>query len=703
MKFNLKKHFKKLKLPPFERKKKGKTKVTSIKEKSISKKMILSTTSILIGLILILGLTSYFITKNQLIKSTDELLFNKAIDSADLVDSQIKSYTLSIETLGNLDMISDPEIPMVDKFEILKQEKARLKLSAIGLSDIQGNLLLDDGTAIDIYETEYFQKAKAGRTYFSEPIRNNETGKAEVIVAAVLKSKGTHVGVVIAHKAAEEFYKIADNIEIGDSGYAFILNDSADVISHPTIVSHASSSGGDNAVNFSNFKEHISDKFADEVDAMGEKIGKGEPGIGKYMENGKVVHLGFAPIKSKGWTLIVSIDESEALAGLKGLKHSLIIIVLIAIVIGTIFSLLFSRSLTKPIVQVTDQAYMLSQLDLSHNVDKKLLLREDELGKMAHSLQIVIDNIKNFAKEIQDSSHQVAASSEELAAISEESTAAATSIAETSGEIAQGSNAQLEEILSLASSIKEIQAQIEHVSIQTGNAGVLGKNVFDKTQLGKEKIEQVIVQMSNIENSTSSIKDSVSDIGTSSKEMNHMLEIIESVSEETNLLALNAAIEAARAGEYGRGFAVVADEIRKLAEETKKSTGEIHSLINKNNILIEDAGKNMDFSSKEVELGIVRVNEAKETFNKIANLIEQMTTAINEVAKAAINVEDYVVSVVNSSSSIEGMSKEIAAQIQNSSAASEEQMASMEEITSSTETLARLAEELQLLVGNIKF
>lgn len=702
MKFNLKNHFKKLKPSPFKGKKENKVKVDSIKEKSISKKMILATTSILISLILILGITSYFITKTQLVKSTDELLFNKAKDSADLVDAQIKSYTLSIETLGNLDIISDPEIPMVDKFETLKQEKDRLKLSAIGLSDIQGNLLLDDGTVVDIYETEYFQKAIAGRPYFSEPIRNDKTGVVEIIIATVLKNKGAHVGVIVAHKAAEEFYEIANNIEIGETGYAFILNDGADVISHPTIISHGSNDGNDNTVNFSNFKDHVSD-FANEMDVMGEKIKEGEPGIGRYMEDGKITHLGFAPIKSKGWTLIVSVNESEILAGLEGLKHSLIIMVIIAIIVGVIFSLLYSRSLTKPIAHVTDQAYMLSQLDLSQDIDKKLLLREDELGKMANSLQVVIENMRNLAKQTQESSHQVAASSEELAAISEESTAAATNIAETSNEIAKDSSTQLEEILSLASSIKEIQSQIQHVSIQTGNAKVLGENVFDKTELGKEKIEQVIVQMNNIENSNNSVKSSVNDIGTSSKEMNHMLEIIENVSEQTNLLALNAAIEAARAGEYGRGFAVVADEIRKLAEEAKKSTEEIHSLINKNNILIKDAGENMDFSSKEVELGITRVNEAKETFNEIAHLIEQITTAINEVATAAINVEDYVLSVVNYSSSIEDMSKEIAAQIQNSSASSQEQMASMEEITSSTETLARLAEELQLLIGNMKF
>src|SRR5699024_2980717 len=134
-------------------------------KKSIGKRMVFSTTSILIILTLTLGLISYFISKDELIKSYNELLYNKAIDSAKLVDEQIKSYTLSVETLGNLEAISNPDIPEEEKFEILKIEKGRLKFSHIGISDVQGNLLLDNGTQIDIYQKDFFQRAIAGKAF----------------------------------------------------------------------------------------------------------------------------------------------------------------------------------------------------------------------------------------------------------------------------------------------------------------------------------------------------------------------------------------------------------------------------------------------------------------------------------------------------------------------------------------------------------
>lgn len=660
--------------------------------------MTISTTSIIIALTLILGFSSYLIAKSELLKSTDELLLNKAIDSANLVDAQIKSNTISIEFLGNLDVMSNPDVSQEEKFTELKRQKAEIGLSKIGLADNDGILTLDDGTTVDIYNEESFSKTYAGHTYFSEPIKNNDTGEVEIVMAAPLVYKGTRTGSIVGYRPAEEFYKIANDIQIGEEGYAFILNSGADVISHPTINSHESEDN-EEIVNFNEFADFLNNDNASNMASM---ISSNEAGTGNYTEKGEKTYLSFAPIRSKGWTLIVSVSEAEALAGLKSLGRTLLILVVLAAIIGIVFSTLFSKSLTRPIAAITNNTYKLSQLDLRHDIDEKLVRRKDELGQMANSLQIVISSMRQFANEIQDSSQQVAAASEELAAISQESSAASASIAENSNDIADSSNTQLEEIINVASEIDYISVEVDNAGTEINNTEELSKNVFDQTKLGQGKIEEVITQMNNIKDSTTSVQSSVNDIGSSSKEMNNMVVMIENVASQTNLLALNAAIEAARAGEYGRGFAVVADEIRKLAEETQNSTREIQALINKNNLLVEDANKNMNYSSNEVELGVVKVNETQDAFNEIASLINQVTSGMAEVVSATENVEDHAELLTNSSSSIENMSKEIAAQIQNSSAASEEQMASMEEVTSSTESLARLAEELQLLIENIQ-
>lgn len=700
----MKKIFKKVKLPKMKKKARKKPTRNFLSFNRIGNRISIPTIGILVSLVLIISFISYYISQKRLIESANQLLVHKAQDTATIVDNQIKSYTQAIETLGHLNIISNPDIPTEVKFETLKPEKDRLGFNNIGIADIEGNLILDSYLKRSVVGTEYFEKAKKGVTYFSQPMKNNLTGENEIVISSPIIHNSEIVGVIIGYIDANRLYYIIESIQIGERGQAYILNEVTDIISHPTIVG----SNTDNEfyynkpINFSSLEQRVDEGFKNELDQIYNEIRQGQVGTGKYVSEGRAIRIGYAPIKSKNWTLVVSLDESEVLGGLESLKNGSILTLILAIIVGVVFSILLSRSITKPIYAITNYCQKLAQLDLSSDVDERVLKQKDEIGQMGNSLQIVVDNIRNFAKEVRDSSHHVAASSEELAAISEESTAAATSIAENSNEIAESSNRQLEEILKITSAIDEMAEQIEYVSNQIGGAENNSRNVYERTKIGKDRIDNVISQMNNIKDSTQRVKASLMNITISSNKMNQMLEMIENIAEQTNLLALNAAIEAARAGEHGRGFSVVAEEIRKLAEETQKSTEEIYQLIRGNNRLIEEANENMDLNSQEVEVGVEEVNEAKKAFDEIANSILQVTVSINEVAAATNSVESHMEGLRESSHSIEDMSKNIAGQIQNASAASEEQMASMEEITSSTESLATLAEELEAITANIK-
>ena len=166
---------------------------------------------------------------------------------------------------------------MEEKFDMLKSEKLSWTLPAIGLADLNGNLILDDGTEMNIAEEEYFQRSKAGRTFFSEPGYNHVTKNNEIIISAPLKLHGLNQRVIVAYIPASEFYRITDNIKFGEGGHAYILNETTDIISHPTVVSGASVHGKPrDDINFSGLKERVASQFVEDVKAIEERIRSGE-------------------------------------------------------------------------------------------------------------------------------------------------------------------------------------------------------------------------------------------------------------------------------------------------------------------------------------------------------------------------------------------------------------------------------------------
>lgn len=663
-----------------------------VKSKTIRTKLMISITAVIVILCLILGVITFFISKNFMLSDTYNNLQTTSQDASKLIDERIERYIVTLNTLSNFESISNPEVPWNEKVSTLKTQKERLGYANFGIADTKGKITFIDGVNADISDQEYFNSSRNGNTYFSEPIRNKTNGMMQIVISAPIKHEGRIVGVLAGYARVEDFYNIASDIKVGKSGYAILMNKTGNVVYHPD-------------------KKVIDNKELDldkikgknsELTSIFENMIKGKSGTGKYDYKGQKKLIGYAPIKSTNWSIAVSLPEKQALANLNSLKSTVRILTLGAVIIGIIFSFIFSKKIAKPLTLVTNRAKKIANLDLSSNIDEELLNKEDEIGRIANSFNSILNNFRELSRNITEASEHIAASSEELAATSQESTAAATNIAESANDIADSSDKQLEEVLKVTSAIENVAKEIDNMFNLSHDANELSDKVLENTNEGKKRIEEALNQMVNISRSTNLVRNSLTDINNSSGQMTAIIDVIESIAEQTNLLALNAAIEAARAGEAGNGFAVVAEEIRKLAEETQKSTEEIGLLIKENQKIIEEANINMDSNEKNVDTGMNTVNIAKDTFEKIANLIKDVSNQIENITKAIYQVAEGNTNVINSSKSMEEYSKNVSSQIQSISAATEEQTASMEEIASSTESLAEIAGELQEFLSQIK-
>lgn len=270
-----------------------------------------------------------------------------------------------------------------------------------------------------------------------------------------------------------------------------------------------------------------------------------------------------------------------------------------------------------------------------------------EFIEIKESLEKIVDSINNTFYDIKIVTEQVKDGSEQVAS--------------TAQVISEGAINQAGIIQELMAAIGQINEKVKVSTEQANSTNVLTIELGNQIELNNEKMNEMVIAMNKIEESSRNIKS--------------IINTIYSISEQTNLLALNAAIEAARAGESGKGFAVVADEIRKLAEESSVA-------VKNTEILIEDSisnvnnGKNIaDEASEALNAVVGKAKEAVELIGTIAKLTEQGAMSISEVYEGI----DQIAEVVESNTAI-----------------SEESAAASEELSSQSESLQNMIDKFKL-------
>lgn len=150
---------------------------------------------------------------------------------------------------------------------------------------------------------------------------------------------------------------------------------------------------------------------------------------------------------------------------------------------------------------------------------------------------------------------------------------------------------------------------------------------------GKNSIDQVKAIIDDLGNQANVTLQSMHQLSESSRQIEEIVGVISSISENINLLALNASIEASRAGEQGKGFAVVASEIRKLAENTKESTKNINDLTKKIQLEILQANTNSARSNDLINQGVKANLQTNEEISKLLSIINNVKEEVQQIIK----------------------------------------------------------------------
>jgi twitching motility protein PilJ len=245
----------------------------------------------------------------------------------------------------------------------------------------------------------------------------------------------------------------------------------------------------------------------------------------------------------------------------------------------------------------------------------------DALGNVVDSVNYMLDNFVKVLERVRKGAVDVQSSANEILIASEE--------------MSTGAIQQDQEITNTSSAVEQLTVSMKQVSNNAEASAEAARRALDAAEQGNRSVRDTLEGMQRIRSSVQATAKRIKALGDRSLEISEIVNVINDITEQTNLLALNAAIEAARAGEAGRGFAVVADEVRKLAEHSRNATKDIAALIKAIQAETNDAVVVMEEGTKEVEIGAKLADQAGRALDAISSVVRQSAELVQEISLAS--------------------------------------------------------------------
>ena len=322
------------------------------------------------------------------------------------------------------------------------------------------------------------------------------------------------------------------------------------------------------------------------------------------------------------------------------------------------------------IMRLLDEMGSLAEGDLT----VKATVTEDMTGAIADSINFAVEQLRSLVTTINDTSVQVASSAQETQA--------------TAMHLAEAAEHQAQEISSASDRISEIAASINQVSKNSAESAEVAQRSVQIATNGAGVVRQTIQGMDNIRDQIQETSKRIKRLGESSQEIGSIVELINDISEQTNILALNAAIQAASAGEAGRGFAVVADEVQRLAERASNATKRIEALVQTIQSDTNEAVSSMEQTTSEVVAG--------------ARLAEDAGTALGEIEKVSSDLSGLIQGISAASQQQSGAAANITQAMNTIQQITSQTTQGANQTAESIGNLAQLAADLRRSVADFK-
>ncbi|MCA4962570.1 methyl-accepting chemotaxis protein [Pseudomonas sp. Y24-6] len=579
-----------------------------------SHKILLAAALIVIAAFASFTLYNDYLQRNAIREDLDNYLNEMGDVTASNIQTWLSGRILLIDNLAQ-NIAINPEPGTVAS--LLEQKALTSTFMASYLGDATGSFTIRPDAKMpagfDPRVRPWYKGAESSSTAtLTEPYIDAATGQTIISIATASKKAGQSVGVVGGDLSLQTLIDTLSARDFDGMGYAFLVSADGKILVHPdkTLVMKTLSEA------FPQGAPRLSSDFSEvEVD-------------------GKTRIVNFTPVKglpSVNWYIGLSVDKDKAFSMLSEFRASAVVATLIAVAIIIALLGMLIRLLIQPLHVMTRA--MEDIADGEGDLTKRLTIQNnDEFGILGTAFNRFVERIHGSIREVSSATGQV--------------NEVALRVVAASNSSMFNSDQQASRTSSVAAAINQLGAAAQEIARNAAQASSQASDARNLAEDGQQVVDRSIAAMNQLSSMLSASSTNIESLNSKTVNIGQILEVITSISQQTNLLALNAAIEAARAGEAGRGFAVVADEVRNLAHRTQESAQQVQTMIEELQVGARESVSNMSDSQRHSQDSVDIANLAGERLNSVTLRIGEID-GMNQSVATATEEQTAVVESIN--------------------------------------------------------